>query len=218
MNQKNKHAAIIASVMSGFIIALLYHFELIVASKTMMITSMLLLSLAWVYFSYCAGKTQWIITYLLIGVIGCTIEWIGILTCRPYGCFQYSDILWPKFFNTFPYLLMWVRPFIVISIAHLVHKKWTWRQFIVIWVLLLLFLDLALDPVHINQWIRSYNQPGRNRFGVPLQNFFWWIITGWLSMRLFQIRKNTITHEAWYYSGIALMILFWTQFLLYLLW
>jgi len=46
MNPKNKQAAIIASVMSGFIIALFYHFELIVASKTMMITSMLLLSVA----------------------------------------------------------------------------------------------------------------------------------------------------------------------------
>ncbi len=117
MHQKHQKAAIIASMMSGFIIALFYHFELIVASKTMMIISMLLLSLAWLYFSYCSGKTQWIITFLLIWIIGCTIEWIGIATCRPYGCFQYSDLLWPKFLETFPYLLMWVRPFIVISIG-----------------------------------------------------------------------------------------------------
>lgn len=214
MHQKHQQAAIIASMMSGFIIALLYHFEILVASQATMILSMVLLSGAWLYFAYRSGKTQWIITFLLIWIIGCTIEWIGIATCRPYGCFHYSDMLWPKFLNTFPYLLMWVRPFIVISIAHLVPKKWTWWQFVVIWVLLLLFLDLALDPVHIKQWIRSYNQPGRNRFGVPLQNFFGWIITGWLSMRLFQKRKNTITHDAWYYSGIALMILFWVQFLL----
>lgn len=218
MNPKNKQAAIIASFLSGFVIALLYHFEILVSSQSTMIISMILLYIAWLYFSYCSGKMQWIITYLLIWIIGCTIEWIGIATCRPYGCFQYSDILWPKFLETFPYLLMWVRPFIVISIAHLVPKKWTWRQYVGIWVLLLLFLDLALDPVHIKQWIRSYNHTGRNRFGVPLQNFFGWIITGGLSMRLFQKRKNTITHEAWYYSGIALMILFWTQFLLYLLW
>lgn len=218
MHQKHEQSAIGASMISGFIIALFYHFEFIVASKTMMITSMILLSFAGLYFSYCSGKTQWIITFLLIWIIGCTIEWVGIATCRPYGCFEYSDLLWPKFFNTFPYLLMWVWPFIVVSIAHLIPKKRTWRQFIAWGVLLLLILDLALDPVHINQWIRSYNHTGRNRFGVPLQNFFWWIITGGLSMRLFQQRKNTITHEAWWHSGGALMILFWTQFLLYLLW
>jgi hypothetical protein len=46
MNQKNRKAAIGASVMSGFIIALLYHFEILVASQAMMILSMTLLSFA----------------------------------------------------------------------------------------------------------------------------------------------------------------------------
>lgn len=214
MNPKNKQVATIASILSGLIIALFYHFELIPVSKTMMTAAMILLSLAWVYFSYYTWKTQWVITYLLIWIIGCTIEWIGIVTCRPYGCFQYTDLLWPKFFNTFPYLLMWVRPFIVISTAHLVPKKLTWRPFIILWILLLLLLDLALDPVHIHQWVRSYNQSWTNRFGVPLQNFLGRILTGGFSMLIFQWRKNTIIHESRYYSGIALMTLFWTQFLL----
>jgi hypothetical protein len=44
MHQKHQQAAIIASMMSGFIIALLYHFEILVASQATMILSMVLLS------------------------------------------------------------------------------------------------------------------------------------------------------------------------------
>lgn len=200
--------------MSGSIIALIYHFWIITAEKSTMITSLLLLWVVWLYIAYSSWKTQWIMTYLFIGSIGCMIEWIGIATCRPYGCFQYSDLLWPKFFNTFPYLLMWVRPFIVISISHLIPSSYTWWKYISLWIVLLLILDLALDPVHIAQWIWSYNEPWPHRFGVPLQNFIWWIITWSLSMWVVEKRRSLMKNTIRTYTGIALMTLFRVQFLL----
>lgn len=206
-------SALIASITIWCLLALSYVFELIPVEKTSLLVSLLLLSLAGLLFSWQAGKRKWVATYLLIWLIGCTIEGIWIVTCRPYGCFSYSDLLWPKFFDTFPFLLLGVWPFLVISIAHLVPKRFTWKHFISIGVLFLLVLDLALDPVHIHQWIWSYTPTTYNRFGVPLQNFIWWIITGGLSMWVVTTRKNTITHPAWYYSWITVCILFRIQFL-----
>jgi uncharacterized membrane protein len=205
--------ALIASILIWALLALIYIVELIPLEKSSLIISLLWLSLGGIFFAWQAGKRQWVLTYAFIGLIWCTIEGIWIATCRPYGCFNYSDLLWPKFFNTFPFLLFGVWPFLVISIAHLIPKKFSWHNFITIGIVLLLLLDLALDPVHIYQWIWSYEQGWYNRFGVPLQNFIWRILTWWLSMRVVEKRKNTITHPAWYYSGITLYVLFWLQFL-----
>lgn len=206
-------SALIASVTIGVLLAMGYLLELIPMTETSLVSSLLLLSFAGLFFSRQAGKRKWIGTYLLIGLIGCTVEGIWILTCRPYGCFSYSDLLWPKFFSTFPFLLLGVWPFLVLSIAHLVPKQYTWKHFITMWIALLLLLDLALDPVHIHQWIWSYAPTTPNRFGVPLQNFIWWIITGGLSMWVVTLRKTTILHSAWYYCGITILLLFWIQFL-----
>lgn len=187
--------------------------------QTTLIASLLLLTLWWVSLSYQAWGRSGIITYFLIGVVGCTIEGIGIATCRPYGCFSYTDMLWPKFFDTFPLLLVGIRPFLVLSCAHLVPRVTTKRQTIIAWVGILLLLDLALDPVHIAQWIRAYTSWWRHRFGVPLQNFFGRIITGTLSMVVVYTRKNTIISAGRNYCGIAVFVLFWVQFLaLILLW
>lgn len=216
--QKNNrhHVSVMVSIGIGVIIALGYHFWRFGASKTSIISSLVLLFAAWLYLAYTAGKIQGVLTYLAIWSVGCAIEWIGIATCRPYGCFQYSDLLWPRFFGTFPYLLVWVWPFIIVSIAHLIPSKYSGRSYVGVWTLLLLFLDLALDPVHIWQWIRSYNQQGVHRFGVPVQNFLWRIITWWISMWIYQKRKTTIHATAWYYAWIVIFIMFWTQFLLWL--
>lgn len=206
-------SALIASVTIWVLLAICYLLNLIPINQTSLISSLLLLTFAGLFFSRQAWKRTWIATYLMVGIIGCTIEGIWIATCRPYGCFSYSDLLWPKFFSTFPFLLLGVWPFLVLSIAHLIPKQYTWKHFITLWIALLLFLDLALDPVHIHQWIWSYAPTVPNRFGVPLQNFIWRIFTGGLSMWVVSIRKNTILYSARYYSGITLLILFWIQFL-----
>lgn len=216
MEEKQKKSALLMSITIGVVLAISYTYERIPKNSGTILSSMLLLTIAWLLFAYKSGKQQWIITYLLIWLIGCTIEGIWIATCRPYGCFYYSTLLWPKFFDTFPLLLIGIWPFLVLSIAHLVPSKFTWKDFIVVWVLFLLLLDVALDPVHISQGIRSYEPVAYNRFGVPLQNFVWWILTWWISMYVVQKRKKTITNKARYYSWITIIILFRMQFLLLL--
>ena len=214
MQAYHTKSAHIASITVGICLALGYTFKRIPQDKTTILISMILLMIAGIFFSGKSGQWKWIATYFIIWLIGCAIEWIWIATCRPYGCFSYSDILWPKFFNTFPLLLVGIWPFLVLSMAHLIPKQFTWKHFITVGILLLLLLDLALDPVHIHQWIWSYEPTTPNRFGVPFQNFIWRIITGGLSMWVAEKRKSTITHPAWYYSGITILILFWIQFLM----
>lgn len=216
MQENNKKSALLMSITIGIVLAISYTYGWIPKNSWAILGSMVLLTCTWLFFAYQSGKRQWIITYTLIWLVGCTIEGIGITTCRPYWCFTYAELLWPKFFDTFPLILFGIWPFLVLSIAHLVPPKFTWKDFVSVWVLLLLILDLALDPVHITQWIRSYESVWYNRFGVPLQNFVWWILTWWISMYIAQKRKETITNQAWYYAWITIMVLFRIQFLLLL--
>ena len=64
-------------------------------------------------------KRQWWIALVVLILFGYTIESIGVLTCLPYGCFAYSNQLWPKLLGIVPRLLAFTRPPLVI---------WVWQQ------------------------------------------------------------------------------------------
>ena len=210
--------ALLVSVVFGIIIAIGYATWLLIHTWPILIVSMIMLWAVWWRLSRQAWWYRWVWWYLCIWAIGCSIEMIGILTCWPYGCFTYSDLLWPKFFWTFPLLLIGIRPFIVLSMAHLIPKtRLHLIQQLIRWVCLLLILDLALDPVHVVQWIRSYTPTSRMRFGVPAQNYLGRILTWSISLLIYILNKKHLTHPARYLCGVALMMIFWVQFLWYYL-
>lgn len=206
----------LVSMIIGVVLAWWYFLWVIPTNSISMTLSSIFLWSLGIFLCFTSGKRKGVLFFLLIGLIWSTIEYIGLRTCRPYGCFSYSDLFWPKLFGTVPILLTIMRPIFVLGIAHLVPSRYWWRRFVIRWTILLLILDLALDPVHIWQGIRSYESTRYNRFGVPLQNFFWWIITGSLSMSIVARQKTTVTHPAWKYIGIVFFMLFRGQFLLWL--
>lgn len=121
---------------------------------------------------------KWLIALFLVWLFGYGVESIWVLTCYPYGCFQYSEQLGPKLFNIVPYLLFFTWPPLVYACRSWAKRfgvgiRTTW---IIGW-LLLVGIDLLLDPIAVLMWLWTYQWWGF-RFGVPLQNFFWWFISG----------------------------------------
>jgi len=177
------------------------------ASVIVMWLSLLFL-MRYVYKTY--GKTQltWIACIALFGIC---IEYIGIRTCVPYGCFTYTDLVWTRFFWTFPLSLLAIRPILVVSIIQLIPwKKYLLRPLIA-WIGLMLF-DLVLDPVAVKQWLRIYtSETIYTRYNVPWTNFLWRIFTGSVSTRMIKQRSPKIIWDkyltliGWFFLSMYIM-------------
>lgn len=125
-------------------------------------------------------KLKWLLALCLVWLFGYAIESIWVLTCYPYGCFQYSDQLGPKIFNIVPYLLFFTWPPLVFSCRSWAKRcgAGIWSIWVIGW-LLLVGVDLLLDPIAVLMWLWSFKWWGI-WFWVPLQNFIWWYISGTL--------------------------------------
>lgn len=163
------------------------------------------------------GKRWWI-ALVLLAVFGYSIESVGVLTCFPYGCFAYSDQLWPKIFDIVPRILAFTRPPLVVWIWHQtlrlrhlspatrIHswqggKEKVWRKSRIVWWMGLVLVDLVLDPIAVMMGLWSYPW-WWFRFGVPLSNFAGWMLSGTIGiMILSEITKaNTTIKQPWNYS------------------
>ncbi len=175
------------------------------------------LCLLWIYYLWVSWEyrwTKWIFSFFLIWVFALSIEFIGTKTCFPYGCFEYNTKLGPHLW-AIPVLLFFIWPIIVFSItgvASIFSRSRKHRIFMSL--LLLIILDLALDPVHVAQWIRSYKYT-LWRFWVPISNFMWRLFSGLISILfLFAIVKPNqknypLSYTIW---GIIMLWYFWGLF------
>jgi putative membrane protein len=158
---------------------------------------------------------------ILLAILAYTIESIGILTGFPYGSFMYKGSLGPQLFDIVPLLLpfVWI-PFVLTSFAITKQLKLQNITFIIAGTLILLGLDLIIDPaaVALNYW--SYDSGGIY-FGVPLSNFAGWILSGSIAMiisRLFFLNTDkevpqytnltTIVHLL-FFCGVVFYFQFW---------
>jgi putative membrane protein len=118
---------------------------------------------------------------LIIGTIGLyalSIEYIGLVTGMPYGAFTYNPELGGRIGGILPWTVSLSYTTLLlgsIGIAYTLTDKKVFR--ILLTVLILLVSDLVLDPgaVAIGMW--SFTDWGYY-YGVPIQNFIGWIITG----------------------------------------
>jgi putative membrane protein len=133
------------------------------------------------------GK-KWIIWIIVLGFLAYLIEWIGVLTCVPYGCFTYSEQLWPKIFDIVPWMVFFSWSPLVIGVWHWIgvwtHQKpvRTMVKWLIGWILLVAF-DLILDPVALMIGLRSYTADGF-WFGVPRTNFAGRLLTGTMGVMI----------------------------------
>lgn len=127
---------------------------------------------------------SWFVSLVAVMVFWVIIESIWVVTCYPYWCFEYSNLLGPKIWGIVPYLLIFTWPPLVIARYSIGRKICDYRlNYMSIALIGLVFTDLLLDPLAITIWLWNYPEWGF-RFGVPLSNFAGWCLSWSVSLLL----------------------------------
>ena len=143
-------------------------------------------------------KKGWI-ALVAVAIWGLFIETIGITTCFPYGCFAYSEQLWPSIAWWAPRLLLATYPPLVLWIYQYLRKlDIFWRQSRLMWGFGLMLVDFILDPIAVQMGLWSYPWGGL-WFGVPVSNFLWRILSGTISMIILNIVLQKHYNPEWEY-------------------
>jgi putative membrane protein len=147
------------------------------------------------------GWKQALWLLVLTFAVSLLFESIGVATGAVYGPYHYTDKLGPKFLGLVPLLIpvawfMMTYPSYVIALRLVpgVKNTWLWRLFVAaIGALIMTAWDLAMDPMMVagGHWV--WDQAGPY-FGIPLQNFWgWWLtifVTFWLFLALLRIKPE----------------------------
>ncbi len=148
----------------------------------------------------------WKHALVLLGLtfaVSLLFECVGVSTGWVYGPYHYTNKLGPKFLGLVPLLIpvawfMMTYPSYVIAryIMPVMKKTWVWRLLLAaLGALIVTAWDLALDPLMVagGHWVWEVQGA---YFGVPLQNFFgWWLtifVTFWLFLSLARIKPGRI--------------------------
>jgi uncharacterized membrane protein len=147
------------------------------------------------------GWKRMLLLLLLTFVISLLFECVGVATGWVYGPYHYTDKLGPKFLGLVPLLIpvawfMMTYPSFMIAnrLVPLIKSIWAWRLVVAaLGGLIMTAWDLAMDPMMVagGHWV--WEQPGAY-FGVPLQNFWgWWLttfVTFWLFLSLGRLKPE----------------------------
>jgi uncharacterized membrane protein len=149
-------------------------------------------------------RMGWHKTLLLLGLtfgVSLLFESVGVATGWVYGPYHYTGKLGPLFLGLVPYLIpvawfMMTYPSYVIAVrlAPRFKSKWAWQ----LWVaaagaMVMTAWDLAMDPLMSagEHWIWEVEGA---YFGIPLQNFWGWWLTVFITFMLFLI-MGKVTNE-----------------------
>jgi uncharacterized membrane protein len=149
------------------------------------------------------GWKQTLLLLILTFAISLLFECVGVATGLIYGPYHYTDKLGYKFLGLVPLLIplawfMMTYPSYVIArrVAPGIRKVWAWRLVVAaIGGVIMTAWDLAMDPMMVagGHWV--WEQPG-GYFGIPLQNFWgWWLtifVTFWLFLTLGRISPEQV--------------------------
>ncbi len=134
------------------------------------------------------GWKKSIIFILTCVLVSLAFESIGVATGKVYGPYHYTDKLGPKFLGLVPYLIpfTWVMVMYpsMLMAQKLIHasqpRGWKLPAVSAIAALILTSWDLVMDPVMVQGGHWVWDGPGRTLvyFGIPIQNFIGWWITG----------------------------------------
>ena len=131
------------------------------------------------------GARRAIRSLVSVSLFAFAIEATGVATGFPYGRFYYGDALGPLVFGLAPYLLPVSYAPLVIGAVAAAYRPGNPR--IVPWILrsaaLLVLMDGVLDPgaAALGFWIWP---DGGAYYGVPLTNYFGWLLSGALAAAL----------------------------------
>jgi uncharacterized membrane protein len=130
-------------------------------------------------------------------------ESVGVATGLVYGPYHYTSKLGVKFLGLVPLLIpvawfMMTYPSLVIAerLIPAIQGLWRWRLSVAaVGAVIMTAWDLAMDPMMVagGHWV--WDAPGAY-FGVPLQNYWGWWLTTFVTFLLFlSLSRTTPEHE-----------------------
>jgi uncharacterized membrane protein len=134
---------------------------------------------------------------LLLGLtfgVSLLFECVGVATGMVYGAYHYTDRLEPKFLGLVPLLIpaawfMMMYPSFVIT-THILPERWKGATRLVgaaaIGALVMTSWDLVMDPLMVAAGYWVWEKEGAY-FGIPLQNYWGWWLTTFVTFFLFLI-------------------------------
>jgi len=164
------------------------------------------------------GLKKGLASIVVLSIFALTIETIAIITGFPYSPFHYTDLIGAKILGYTPFTVPFAYVPLFVGCIYLaaIHSG---NKYILILksALLVLIADLVLDPaaVSLQFWIYDYSGIF---YGVPIQNFIGWIITGILAAVLsLLLFGNELLDKKPHalVSSLFLIISFWTAICLF---
>ncbi|MCU0486881.1 MAG: carotenoid biosynthesis protein [Anaerolineales bacterium] len=156
--------------------------------------SLLALSFALLHGSLRLGWPKILLLLALTFVVSLLFESVGVATGWVYGPYHYTAKLGPMFLGLVPYLVpvawfMMTYPSYIIAsrLAPAFKNIWAWRLWLAaVGALVMTSWDLAMDPVMSagEHWIWEVEGA---YFGIPLQNYWGWWLTVFVTFILFLI-------------------------------
>tara|TARA_B110000116_G_C16796599_1_gene567191 strand:+ start:471 stop:1271 length:801 start_codon:yes stop_codon:yes gene_type:complete len=123
---------------------------------------------------------------ILLTVYVYAIEFIGITHGWPYGEFTYLIELGPMVSGVPMGLPLFFIPLVLNGylLAVLIVKRamLDWKFVIPISILLVIVIDLVLDPAAVKLGFWSYSGGGASFYGVPYSNYKGWLLSGFISV------------------------------------
>ena len=151
---------------------------------------------------------------VVLSILACLIEYVGLTTGFPYGDFYYSKLAGPKLVDTLPISVAFAWPPLVIGSYFLFHKEERLLQDIRP-VLFLVAMDMVIDPAAVELGLWGWLEGGLY-YNVPLINYFGWLVSSimgiWVIDKLVKQKPNQI--NPWIFFSLFVNLVFWSGFLL----
>jgi len=138
------------------------------------------------------GWKHALLLLVLTFAISLLFECVGVATGLVYGPYHYTTKLGPKFLGLVPLLIpvawfMMTYPSYVMAqrLVPAMNNHWVWRLSVAaVGAVIMTAWDLAMDPMMVagGHWVW---EQGGAYFGVPLQNFWGWWLTIFVTFLLF---------------------------------
>jgi uncharacterized membrane protein len=140
-------------------------------------------------------RLGWRLALLLLALcftVSLLFESVGVATGLVYGKYHYSDLLGFKFLGLVPliipaawFMMMYPSYIIISRLIPTGWKTWQWRLGVAaLGGIVMTAWDMAMDPLMVSGGHWVWDQPGAY-FGVPVQNYWGWWLTTFVTFALF---------------------------------
>lgn len=176
MNKKLYFLTLLASFISGIFLSII-EFEPEYVTISIIFTILFAIPAYYHLFKSVPLKSALLIL-LFLSLFALFFESMAIKTSWPYGAFGYSDKIGPKVFDLVPITVAFSWPPLALA-ALQISQRFPKYALLAMPAALLVF-DLILDPgaTNLGFWTWEFKQ---GFYGVPWQNFFGWIVSGFLA-------------------------------------